>query len=712
MIKGVLPFLFLLMCSLTSQAQQIAVKSFRQLENDLDARASYPKEDKNGEKAAIIKIVTTETGFEFDGGMIGIVASVQRTSEIWLYVPRGSKVVTIMHPKLGQLRNYPYPMAIGAGDVYEMVLTTGKVLTTIEDPVIETQWLLITTDPSSADVYINDQPAGKTPYQNNLPAGKYTWRVSKELYLPESGFANLIAGGDKQVMNVKMKPNYGSLNITSIPENGASVSLNDMPTGKVTPCTIEMVKSGEHTLTLSRDMYETTNQRVTLTAGETKQVAVNMNPTFAQVTVTSEPIADIYINAQMKTKGTWQGRLNPGVYTFEARLDKHLTATEMRTVIVGQPLNVTLSPTPRTGILKIMTTPFEATIRIAGKEMGKTPVLLTSQLIGDYTVELSLTGYATAYEKVTIAEGQTAEINAVLQNGMQVEITSNPTGSDLFIDDKPASKTPYSGNLSFGSHNLRIENNGKKAEKQIQVMQGGTANFSIAITSSYTETTSGLNLEMVFVEGGTFQMGSNDGESDEKPVHSVTLSDFLIGKTEVTQKQWRVVMGNDPSRFSNCDNCPVEQVSWNDIQDFIQKLNQKTGKNYRLPTEAEWEYAASGGNKSKGYTYSGSNSSGEVAWYTDNSDSKTHPAGQKQPNELGLFDMSGNVWEWCSDWYGSDYYQSSPSSNPKGASTGSDRVYRGGGWGGDAQLCRSARRGGTYPGYRGSSLGFRLASPK
>ena len=701
MIKGVLPFLFLLMCSLTSQAQQIAVKSFRQLENDLDARASYPKEDKNGEKAAIIKIVTTETGFEFDGGMIGIVASVQRTSEIWLYVPRGSKVVTIMHPKLGQLRNYPYPMAIGAGDVYEMILTTGKVVTTIEQPVIETQWLLITTEPAGADVYINDQPAGKTPYQNNLPAGKYTWRVSKELYLPESGFANLIAGGDKQVMNVKMKPNYGSLNITSVPENGASVSLNDMPTGKITPCSIEMVKSGEHTLILSRDMYETTTQRVTLAAGETKQIAVNMNPTFAQVTVTSEPVADIYINKQMKTKGTWQGRLNPGVYTFEARLDKHLTATETQTVIVGRPLNVNLSPTPRTGTLKIMTTPFDASIRIAGKEMGKTPVLLKNQLIGDYTVELSLTGYATANEKVTIAEGQTAEINATLQNGMQVEITSNPTGANLFIDEKPKGKTPYIGNLSFGSHKLGIESNGKLAKKDVQITQGGVKTFSLTI-----------DIEMVFVQGGTFQMGSNDGESDEKPVHSVTLSDFYIGKTQVTQKQWRDVMSNDPSDNKNCDNCPVEQVSWNDAQEFIQKLNQLTGKAYRLPTEAEWEYAARGGNKSMGYIYSGSNIVDDVAWY--GKDSKTHPVAQKHPNELGLFDMSGNVWEFCSDWMDSKYYSRSPSTNPQGPSSGRTRVARGGGWFWAAELCRTTYRDpyNRWPDARDNMVGFRLCCTK
>ena len=482
-MKTVLFILLLLMLAMTGQSQQISVKSFRQLENDLDARASYPKEDKNGEKAAIIKIVTTETGFEFDGGIIGIVASVQKTSEIWLYVPRGSKVVTIKHPKLGLLRNYAYPQAIGAGEVYEMILISGRVVTTIEEPTIETQWLIITTDPAGADVYINNQPAGKTPYQNELPTGKYTWRVSKELYLPGAGIANLITGGEKQVMNLQLKPDFGTLNISSLPENGAGVSFNNMPTGKVTPCTIEMVKSGDLTLTLNRDMYETTTQRITLAAGETKQVAVTMNPTFAQVTVTSEPAADVYVNGQFKAKAVWQGRLNPGVYTFEAKLEKYTTATEKQTVIIGQPLNVKMSPTPKTGNLKIMTTPFDATIKIDGKDLGKTPLTLKNYLIGDYTVELSLTGYATTYQKVTIMEGQMAEINAMLQNGMQVYISSEPTGADLFIDDKSAGKTPYSGNLGFGSYKLRIESNGKKAEKDIQVSHGGTAFFSLAINT-------------------------------------------------------------------------------------------------------------------------------------------------------------------------------------------------------------------------------------
>ena len=214
---------------------------------------------------------------------------------------------------------------------------------------------------------------------------------------------------------------------------------------------------------------------------------------------------------------------------------------------------------------------------------------------------------------------------------------------------------------------------------------------------------------MIFVEGGTFQMGSSSGESDEKPVHSVTLSAFNIGKYEVTQAQWKAVMGNNPSNFSGCDNCPVENVSWNDVQDFIRKLNVQTGKNYRIPTEAEWEYAAKGGKYSKVYTYSGSNDLNAVAWYADNNGSKTHIVGGKQANELGVYDMSGNVWEWCLDWYGN--YNSYSETNPTGASSGQYRVLRGGSWGDFANICRTVFRGANFPDRRYYYGGFRLVLP-
>ena len=224
-------------------------------------------------------------------------------------------------------------------------------------------------------------------------------------------------------------------------------------------------------------------------------------------------------------------------------------------------------------------------------------------------------------------------------------------------------------------------------------------------------TANGISFTMIAVEGGTFTMGAtaeqgNDAYSDEKPAHQVTLSSYYIGMFEVTQELWQAVMGSNPSFFKG-NKKPVEQVSWNDCQEFITKLNSLTGQEFRLPTEAEWEYAARGGKKSKGYKYSGSNNIDDVAWYNDNSSSTTHDVGQKIPNELGLYDMSGNVCEWCSDWYGS--YSSNAQTNPVGPSSGSFRVYRGGCWCHDAGGCRSSLRRDFTPGRSSNYLGFRLA---
>ena len=186
----------------------------------------------------------------------------------------------------------------------------------------------------------------------------------------------------------------------------------------------------------------------------------------------------------------------------------------------------------------------------------------------------------------------------------------------------------------------------------------------------------------------------------------MTLSSFSIGRYEVTQEEWEAVMGSNPSNFKG-KKLPVEQVSWDDCQTFIRKLNQMTGKHFRLPTEAEWEYAARGGNKSRGYKYAGGDNLGSVAWYTDNSGNKTHEVGKKQPNELGLYDMSGNVREWCQDWKGG--YRSSSQTNPTGPSSGSYRVNRGGDWINRARYCRVSYRSYITPDNRNSLLGLRLA---
>ena len=231
----------------------------------------------------------------------------------------------------------------------------------------------------------------------------------------------------------------------------------------------------------------------------------------------------------------------------------------------------------------------------------------------------------------------------------------------------------------------------------------------------------GVSFKMIWVEGGTFTMGAtaeqSNGytpESDEKPTHSVTLSSYAIGETEVTQAMWEAVTGYSPTSDGNSwtqtygqgDSYPAYYISYEDVQSFITKLNSLTGKKFRMPTEAEWEFAARGGNKSNGYIFSGSNTIGDVAWYYSNS-SKTHPVKTKAANELGIYDMSGNVWEWCSDWYGS--YSSTSQSNPAGPTIGTYRVFRGGGWDGNATDCRCASRYSISPSYRDNFLGFRLA---
>ena len=222
-------------------------------------------------------------------------------------------------------------------------------------------------------------------------------------------------------------------------------------------------------------------------------------------------------------------------------------------------------------------------------------------------------------------------------------------------------------------------------------------------SDDFTQEVNGVNFEMVLVYGGGFWMGSQSEEADdyEQPEHYVTLNSFYIGKYEVTQGQWRAVMGNNPSWFQKGDNYPVDRVSWDDIQEFIHKLNQMTGKNYRLPTEAEWEYAARGGTSWERYGDIDS-----ISWHGGNTDGSYHPVGLKQPNAYGLYDMLGNVEEWVQDWYGP--FTTEPKTNPSGPSSGSDKVIRGGNWGNIAKCIRASYRYQFTPCLPFRDIGFRL----
>ncbi len=232
--------------------------------------------------------------------------------------------------------------------------------------------------------------------------------------------------------------------------------------------------------------------------------------------------------------------------------------------------------------------------------------------------------------------------------------------------------------------------------------------------------TNSIGMEFVLIPSGEFMMGCVDGDKDckseEKPQHKVRITkSFYMGKYEVTQGQWKKVMGDNPSKFKNCgDNCPVDFVSWNQVQEFIKKLNSREKRSYRLPTEAEWEYAARGGTNT--IYYWGSENKGDYAWYTENSENKTHPVGQKKPNSFGLYDMIGNVWEWVEDRFHQNYYANSPLSDPDGSPVGANRILRGSSWGGGHWSPHNITDRTSYrfyhePNLRNEGIGFRLVLP-
>lgn len=298
--------------------------------------------------------------------------------------------------------------------------------------------------------------------------------------------------------------------------------------------------------------------------------------------------------------------------------------------------------------------------------------------------------------------------------GYDVKFTCNVPQASLSIDGTVNGTASGVRFLKTGSHNIQLMADGYEPLSDKIVVNSSSTSFVFTMKQS-EETISpvlqALINNMVRIEGGTYTMGATyeqdkDAEEDEKPIHQITLEDFSIGKYEVTQEEWQTVMGNNPSFFKGTKR-PVEQVSWEDCQAFIRKLNQLTGKRFRLPTEAEWEYAARGGKHSLGYKYSGSDDIEHVAWYGDNSGNETHSVGEKQPNEIGLYDMSGNVWEWCQDWFGR--YASNSQSNPIGASRGHYRVNRGGSWFSLSKYCRSSYRVSDTPSNRHYYLGLRLA---
>ncbi len=517
--------------------------------------------------------------------------------ELWLYVQKNAKIVTITRNGYFPINHYDLNTTIESGKTYSMTLSA-------QGPVIYTQMVMFDITPADSKAVV---------------------MITKE----ESG------------QNEEM---FGTIDETG--------------------CVANALEFGTYTYKVTAMNYHSSEGRFTLNSqADTHEEKVTLRRNGSNITFSVASDADIYINGIKRGTRSWTGLMKAGNYTIECRQANHRPSQQTISVEEDRDRTIQLTPpTPITGILSITSRPLAANIKIDGKDYGTTPKNITDMLIGHHTIVISKDGYTPKTEQFDISEDETQRLNIALEK----------------------SAVPQAATA---------------------VSKAGTAD------GGKTFTVKGVTFTMKPVAGGTFTMGAtseqgSDADYDEKPAHQVTLSNYYIGETEVTQALWHAVMGSNPS-FRKGVNLPVELVSWDDCQEFIKELNRITGKKFRLPTEAEWEYAARGGYKSKGYKYSGSNNINNVAWYDGNSSHKTHPVKTKQPNELGIYDMSGNVWEWCSDWMGS--YSSNAQTNPTGPSTGSIRVNRGGGCNSDAWNCRVSDRLNGTPGSREFDLGLRLA---
>lgn len=435
-------------------------------------------------------------------------------------------------------------------------------------------------------------------------------------------------------------------------------------------------------------------------------INVELKSNMAHLAVSVGGNAEIWVNGEKKGYGNWQDSVTVGTYRLEAKLTYHRTTAQTITVGESDNRHIELQvPEPIFSKINVVSWPAMADIILDGKPTGTTPIMLSKVLIGRHNIVIRKAGYGDYYGTVNLTEGKTSDVNVHLSTATDVILHFTPSNAKIMIDSTEYDSSQKNCSLSYGNHVITMRAEGYKDLKKVINVTSNTKSFALtmeSLTGKKTFTIKGVSFVMLPVEGGAFDMGT---PSVAEPVHSVILNHYHIGETEVTQALWEAVMGKNPSNYKNSSH-PVEQVSWDDCQKFITKLNAATGQQFSLPTEAEWEYAARGGKKSRGYQYSGSNVIDDVAWYDKNSKSSTYPVKAKQPNELGLYDMNGNVWEWCSDWYGN--YSSIAQTNPTGPANGTIRVYRGGSWYDIAKFCGVASRTGSTPDSCYSNLGFRL----
>ncbi len=460
-------FFITLLFSISASAQYFDVKTFRALPQDMDARINYPVLDQNGEKAALLKIVTTKTGFHFEAGMLGVVKTEQKAGEIWVYVPHGSRKLTIKHAELGVLRDYNYPIAIQEAGVYEMQLVTGKVTQIVQSYKIDAQWLVIQSEPSGATVYINGNEVGQTPLNRKFKTGKYDFRIEYPRYHAEIG--KLEIKDEKLVLDYSLKPQFGEVYVESFPESGMEIFLDNKSTGKFTPAKIKSIDSGKHSLSLRSKWYQNMSQVVLVEDEKTSNLRFDMHPAFAEIHIQTLEGAEIRIDDVKKGESEWSGRLLEGVYDIHVSKASYLSVRRQVEVKSGENIQLDMELYAKTGNLDVISQPVGAEIYLDGKLKGHTPETLTGLLCGEHKLVIKSKGFADHVQAVTIRESETVLVDTVLKTGESIHFQSDPSGVEFYVNGKLAGNTPIIANLSYGEYDIRLARGQLKKKLKLDV---------------------------------------------------------------------------------------------------------------------------------------------------------------------------------------------------------------------------------------------------
>lgn len=444
-----------------AQENKIVIRSFEYNETEVIANlGDNIVLDNNGEKCALLRIATTQTGFEFDVGMLGVQKVVYKTAEVWVYVPQGVRFITIRHKDLGQSEKYTFPYRLEAACTYDMKILTGKVEVKVEEAFTH-QYLVFNVSPNNATVELDDQPlvVENGTAQKFLPYGKYTYRIQAPNYHTTAGVVE-VNDTVKQVVDIRLKPAFGWIEVKdTLGVSGAQVYIDGDIVGQI-PIMKRELKSGKHKLRISKPLYKVYEQEFEVFDNQTTTLRPCLEANFSTTTfiVNGNTDAEIWINNELKGKHTWTGPLESGTYYVECKQENHssTTSTENISNNIKRDTIRLQAPIPILGRMTISSSPSGATIEVDGKRVGETPMLLSTILIGKHTVRLSKEGYGIAVQEVTVKEGTTTNVESKLSTMQTITIDANVKAASVYIDGEEKGTTPLTLSLAIGKHQLKL----------------------------------------------------------------------------------------------------------------------------------------------------------------------------------------------------------------------------------------------------------------